>query len=324
MRPMTAAVALVILALGSTPASPQAGSPAPGQYDVVTDWATLPEGRVWGSASAIALDGDRNIWIAERCGSNTCEGASVAPVLKFNPSGTLLASFGADMLVWPHGLHVDHDGNVWVTDGRGADGKGHQVLKFSPSGTLLLALGTAGVPGDGPDTFNQPSDVAVAPNGDIFVADGHGGDSNARIVKFSKDGTFTKTWGKKGSRPGEFDDPHAVEFDSRGRLFVADRQNNRIQLFDQDGRFLEEWRQFGRPSGISIDEHDAIYVSEADSGVTRMGRAKGVWIGNARDGSTTLFISDPGGNPEGIAADGQGTVYGTEVSSRRVKKYVKR
>ena len=163
------------------------------------------------------------------------------------------------MFVFPHGISVDKDGNVWVTDGQGEGGKGHQVFKFSPEGKVLLTLGKAGITGDGPDTFNQPSDVIVAPNRDIFVADGHGRDSNARIVKFSKDGKFVKTWGRKGSAPGELDTPHALAFDSKGRLFVADRNNNRIQIFDQEGKFLDEWKQFSRPSGLFIDKNDVIY-----------------------------------------------------------------
>ena len=151
----------------------------------------------------------------------------------------------------------------------GQDGKGHQVFKFSPDGKVLLTLGKAGVAGNGPDTFNQPSDVVVGANGDIFVADGHGGNSNARIVKFSKDGKFIKTWGKKGFGPGEFDTPHALALDSRGRLFVGDRNNNRIQIFDQDGKFLEEWAQFGRPSGVFIDGNDFVYVPTPESNAKR-------------------------------------------------------
>ena len=126
---------------------------------------------------------------------NSCAGRSEAPILQFDPSGKVLKSFGENMFIFPHGFDVDREGNVWVTDARGQDGKGHQVFKFSPDGKLLLALGKAGVPGDGPDTFNEPSDVASAPNGDIFVADGHDAKSNARIVKFSRDGKFIKTWG---------------------------------------------------------------------------------------------------------------------------------
>ena len=146
-------------------------------------------------------------------------------------------------------------------------GKGHQVFKFSPDGKVLMTLGKAGVAGNGPDEFNAPSAVLVAPNGDIFVADGHGRETNARIVKFSKDGKFIKTWGKKGSAPGEFDIPHALAIDSQGRLFVGDRQNNRIQIFDQDGKFLDQWTQFSRPSGIFIDKHDVIYVADSEIGI---------------------------------------------------------
>src|SRR5262249_59346497 len=132
----------------------------------------------------------------------------------------------------------DKDGNVWVADNGTARGKGHQVLKFSPDGKLLMSLGKPGVTGPGLDEFDQPTEVAVAANGDIFVADGHSGGGaatgNARIMKFDKNGKFLKTWGRKGMGPGEFDVVHTIAFDSRGRLFVGDRQNNRIQIFDQD------------------------------------------------------------------------------------------
>ncbi len=191
-----------------------------------------------------------------------CDGSNLAPILKFDASGKLVKSFGEGMFLFPHGIHVDPDGNVWLTDGLGKDGKGQQVFKFSPDGKVLMTLGKAGVAGNGPDEFNAPSAVLVAPNGDIFVADGHGRETNARIVKFSKDGKFIKTWGKKGSAPGEFDIPHALAMDSQGRLFVADRQNNRIQIFDQDGKFLDQWTQFSRPSGLYIDKNDVIYVAE--------------------------------------------------------------
>jgi sugar lactone lactonase YvrE len=324
MRP----IALTLL-LG---ASLYAQSDLPNPYRTVDNWAKMPAGRTWGSTSAVDVDRDGNIWVAERCGANSCAASSLPPILKFDPSGKLLKSFGEGMFVFPHGIYVDNDGNVWVTDGQGANGKGQQVFKFSPDGKVLLTLGKAGEPGTGPDTFNQPSDVVVAPNRDIFVADGHGGNTNARIVKFSKDGKFIKTWGKKGTGPGDFDTPHALAFDSKGRLFVGDRANNRIQIFDQDGKFLDQWTQFGRPSGIFIDKNDVIYVADSESNMARHpGWKRGIRVGSAKDGTVKAFIPDPEPNQdsaatsaaEGVAADAQGNIYGAEVGPKALKKYVR-
>ncbi len=244
---------------------------APNPYRTVEGWAKLPAGRTWGATSAVyPADDGRNIWVAERCGANTCIGSDLDPVLLFDPSGNLIKSFGAKTIAWPHGIHVDGDGNVWIADALGfgeqPKGWGHVVYKFSPDGELLMTLGKKGIAGDGRDTFTKPSDLFVAPNGDIFVADGHDADLNNRIVKFSSDGTFIKAWGQTGSENGEFRDPHALVMDSRGRLFVGDRGNGRIQIFDQGGRHLETWTQFGRPSGLFIDANDTLYVVDSESG----------------------------------------------------------
>jgi sugar lactone lactonase YvrE len=305
----------------------------PNPYRTIENWAKLPDGRTWGSTAGVAVDRKGNIWVAERCGANSCAGSDLAPILEFDPSGRLRTSFGAGMFVFPHGITVDKDGNVWVTDGDGKDGKGHQVFKFSSKGKVLLALGKAGVAGDGEDTFNKPSAVAIAPNGDVFVADGHGGNSNARIVKFSKEGKFIMTWGKKGAAPGELNIPHALAFDSKGRLFVADRGNNRIQIFDQNGKFIDQWPQFSRPSGISIDQNDVIYVADSESGSVAKDHAawkRGIRIGSAKDGSVTALIPDPNTDPnysgtsaaEGVAVDAKGVIYGAEVGPKDLKKYV--
>lgn len=309
----------------------------PNPYRTIEDWAKLPEGRTWGSTSSVDIDRNGNIWVAERCGANTCAGKTVPPVLQFDHSGKLLKSFGESMFVFPHALMVDHDGNIWVTDGQAKDGKGNQIIKFSPEGKVLMTLGKAGVAGTGPDEFDHPSGVAVAANGDIFVADGHGGNSNARVVKFSKDGKFIKTWGKKGTAPGEFDTPHAIAIDSKGRVFVADRANNRIQIFDQQGEFLDEWKQFSRPSGLYIDKKDVLYVSDSESRDREgyghhPGWKRGIRVGSAKDGTVLSFIPDTFADPEsaatsgseGVAADPTGVIYGAEVGQKDLKKYVRK
>jgi sugar lactone lactonase YvrE len=311
--------------------APQNSQPNP--YRTIENWAKLPEGRTWGSTAGVDVDSHGNIWVAERCGANTCDGSTLAPILEFDSSGKLLKSFGAGMFLFPHGLTVDKDGNIWVTDGHGAEGKGQQVFKFSPDGKVLMTLGKAGVAGDGPDTFNMPSAVAIGPNGDIFIADGHGGNSNNRIVKFTKGGKFIKTWGKKGTGPGEFDLPHCLAFDSKGRLFVGDRNNNRIQIFDQDGNYLEEWKQFSRPSGIFIDKNEVIYVADSESesvSKNHYGWKRGIRIGNVKGGLVTAFIPDPvevaagTSAAEGVAVDSKGIIYGAEVGPKDLKKYVKK
>jgi sugar lactone lactonase YvrE len=305
----------------------------PNPYTAIEHWGQLPAGRTWGSTSAIDVAPNGHIWVAERCGANTCAGSPLPAVLEFDPSGKLLKTFGAGMFVFPHGLHVDKDGNVWVTDAQGQGGKGHQVIKFSPEGKVLLTLGKPGIAGSGRDELNQPSDVVVAANGDIFVADGHDTGSNMRIVKYTPDGTFIKSWGKPGSAPGEFNVPHGLAFDSKGRLFVADRANNRLQIFDQDGTFLEQWKQFSRLSGIYIDQNDTLYGADSESNTKRNpGWKRGIRVGSARDGSVSAFIPDPIENPdasatsgaEGIAADAQGNIYGAEVGPKMIRKYVRK
>jgi hypothetical protein len=244
----------------------------------------------------------------------------------------LVQSFGAGLLVFPHGLHVDRAGNVWVTDALGKDGRGHQVFKFSPQGQVLMTLGKAGQAGSGPDEFNAPSSVYVAPNGDIFVGDGHGGNTNARIVKFDKNGKLLKIWGKKGSGPGEIDIPHALAMDSHGRLFVGDRQNNRIQIFDQGGNYLDQWHQFSRPSGVFIDRDDTIYAADSESesvAKNHDGWKRGIRVGRVSDGAVTAFIPDPVDKTtgtsaaEGVAADIHGNIYGAEVGPKRLMRYVR-
>lgn len=313
----------------------------PNPYRPGLSWGQLPDARKWGSTAGIAIGRNGNIWAIDRCGvsglSANCADSPLDPILEFDPSGKFLKSFGHGLFVSPHKITVDQDGNLWVADNSGKDGKGQQVFKFNQDGKILLTLGKAGVAGPGVDTFDQPTEVAVAPNGDIFVADGHGSapTANARIMKFDKNGKFIKTWGKKGTGIGEFDCPHTLAFDSQGRLFVGDRQNNRIQIFDQNGRFIAEWKQFGRPSGIFIDRNDVLYVADSESREGELGYGynpgcrRGIRIGSARDGSVKYFVVDLEPYPptavstsaEGVAADARGNIYGAEFNMA-VKKYV--
>ncbi|MEK6405341.1 MAG: peptidyl-alpha-hydroxyglycine alpha-amidating lyase family protein [Acidobacteriota bacterium] len=338
-----AIVASLAMSAGSayTQSNSQPVNDLPNPYQTVEGWAKMPAGRTWGATSAVEIDPDgKSVWVAERCGGNSCAGSNLPVVLKFDETGKLVKSFGVGMFVFPHGIHVDKQGNVWVTDGippgaaaaQAAAGKGHIVVKFSPEGKVLLTLGKLGVAGDAPDTFNQPSDVITAPNGHIFVADGHGGNTNARIVKFDKNGKFIKMWGKKGTAPGDFDTPHGLAMDSKGRLFVADRNNNRIQIFDQDGKFLDEWKQFSRLSGIYV-RNDILYAADSESNKNRhAGWKRGIRIGSVKDGKVTAFIPDPEPNPdgagtsaaEGVAVDAKGNIYGAEVGPRALKRYVKK
>jgi sugar lactone lactonase YvrE len=328
---------------------------APNPYQTIENWAKLPESRTWGATSAVEIDRDgKSIWVGERCGVNSCINSNLDTILKFDDTGKLVKSFGGGMMAFPHGIHVDKDGNIWVTDGqdnlpRAARGAataapttppaqviGHQVFKFSPDGKVLMTLGKPGgnqpgSPAD-PASFYQPNDVLVAPNGEMWVSEGHGG-ANSRLIKFDKDGKFIKEFGKKGSGPDDWDQPHTLAMDSRGRLYVGDRSNNRIKIIDQEGKLLDTWQQFSRPSGIYIDKQDNIYVADSESGSispTRTDWKRGIRIGRVSDGVVAAFIPDPvettrnTSAAEGVAVDAAGNIYGAEVGPRALKRYVKK
>lgn len=326
----------------------------PHPYTTIEGWAQMPQGRSWGFSSAVEVDIDGvSIWVAERCGGNIgvrTQNPDVDPVMKFDANGNMVISFGAGMINWPHGIDVDHEGNVWVADGRdnrvgggrGRGGRGggtaappprqpddiygHQVIKFNPTGQVLMVLrNRGGVPmnemaaaGPRGDFFWQPKDVYVAGNSDIFVGEGHGQGRN-HVIKFNSRGEYLLEWGQSGYGPGQFNQPHSLAMDSQGRLFVADRGNNRIQIFDQNGRFLDEWYQFSRLSGIYIDANDTLYGADSGSGSVNRDHVawtRGIRVGSARTGEVMCLIPDP--NPdctgtctaEGVVVDRNGVVRG--------------
>lgn len=287
-------------------------------YRMTDDWAQLPEGVVWGQIISVEVDEPGNVYAFHRCSSDTCIDRTEPPLLKFDPSGNLLMTWGEELLVWPHGFHLDGEGNIWLTDGASHEGRGNQVFKLSPDGEVLMTIGTAGATGDGPYTFDGVADVFVAGGGSIFVADGH---NNNRIVKYSPEGEYLLEWGRAGAGPGEFDTPHALAMDSRGRLFVADRGNLRVQVFDQQGNFLDEWKQFGRPSGVTITAADTIYVASQNGENSELnpGYETGIYVGDARDGSVTGFIG--GIDTENAAEGPDGIVYSGLVIDRTLRRY---
>lgn len=329
--------------------NPISGVGLPNPAPVVTpNWGNLPAGREWGSTAGIDIDPlDGHIWAYERCGAGNfgggvpinCDTNPVDPIFKFDRNtGEVLANFGGGLMMTPHGIHVDAQGNVWVTDfaNNEAGTKGQQVHKFSPEGELLMSLGTAGQAGSGPNQFNQPNDVITAPDGSIFVSDGHNGQgmttndamaeglasgATARIIKFSPDGTRLKEWGQIGVKHGEFRTPHAMAFDSKGRLWVADRGNHRIEIFDQEGNYLESRYMYGRISGLFITQDDMLYAIDSESSPTNhVGWRNGVRIGHIDKDEIVAFIPPferddrvyQGTAGEGVAVDADGNVYAAE------------
>ncbi len=331
---MKFALALAAL-LGSTAVVMAQDIPAPfGKPE--NQWATPPgEGAKWGSTAGIERGPKGEIWAIDRCGANSCDGSDRAPIVMLDmKTGKAIKAIGAGLFVFPHGLHVDRSGNIWVTDGGvSKDGtKGLQVIKLSPGGDVLLRIGTAGQRGNDETHLQSPSDVITAPNGDIFVTDGHApiagivpAELNMRVMKFARDGKFIKQWGKAGAGREDFNNPHALALDGRGRLYVADRVNNRTMIYSQDGKFIAEWKQFGRPSGFYITG-DRLYAIDADSAEANHpgGWKKGVWIGSIREAKAEAFVPDDTAG-EGVVIAPDGNMYGAvNVVPRGITRYLKK
>ena len=262
------------------------------EYVMDPDWPKpLPDEIEWGQVPNVTIDHEGYIYAFHR---------SEPPVLKFDPEGNLVDSWGSEWVNLPHGFRVTPDGNIWATDFHRQ--LGNTISLFDTKGNLRQRLGAAGFTGTGPNTFDGPADVVQAENGDFFVADGHW---NNRIVKYDGQGRYLMEWGKRGSGQGEFNLPHTLVIDQRGRLLVGDRGNERIQIFDQEGNYITEWDQFGWPSGMFIDQNDILYVADYQS-------LRGVTYGSAETGEVMGFIE--GSEPEGIVVDADGNVYTGEVT----------
>jgi molybdate transport system substrate-binding protein len=320
-------------------------------YRVIRDWAHI-EGRAWGGSNGVAIDRDgKTVWATDRCEPGTvpgCANTNVNPIHHFDESGKEIRSFGGGMFAWPHGIHVDQDGNIWVTDARattadelkkfpGEQSKGSVIVKFSPEGKVLMTLGKPGVRGNPPEALTDPTAVLTDPtNGDAYVAESHTdvADPNliGRISVFDKNGKFLRSFGKAGSGPGEFRTPHALAWDSKGRLIVADRHNHRIQILTKDGKFISEYDDFGRTSGLVIDAKDVIYTTDSESTAkVHPGWQRGIRIGSLKDGKVTMFIpphetklAPEGAMGEGIAIDAAGNIYTAEATIMGVTKYTKK
>ena len=215
-------------------------------YEVVHGWPRLPENDALGQVTGVDVDSRNRVIISHR-GAN--------PVRAFDAdTGEQAAAWGEGLFGSPHGLEVDHDDNIWVTDPQN-----QQVYKFSSDGKLLMTVGAKEVKGTDQDHFNSPTGVAVLPNGEFYVADGYG---NSRVVKFDKHGKYLYEWGRKGDKPGEFNTVHGIAADKKGRVYVADRSNTRIQVFDGRGNFLQEWKseEIGRPWGLTVGSDGYLYV----------------------------------------------------------------
>lgn len=362
------ALALSVIVMASAvPSRAQDASPTndlPNPYPVtIAPWGQLPPGQKWGALNAVAIDNDgASVWVASRCGAHpdippgespytydSCAGSNVAPVMKFDSSGHLLKSFGAGLFIFPHKIYVDRDNNIWVADARSANKreraqytderpKGHIVVKFSPEGKVLMTLGTPGVAGDPPRALTEPTSVVTAPNGDIFVAEGHSGqypgagpDTVARISRFTREGKFIRSFGRWGSEPGQFKTPHDIVLDDQGRLLIADRGNMRIQILAQNGAFIDQWTQFSRPSGLYIRD-GLLYVADSESNgldfAAHPGWKRGIRIGTVADGKVLYRIPDPlemagTSAAEGLAVDAKANVYGAEVGPRQLVKHIR-
>ncbi len=302
---MTTRLSMLLLCLalfmGAAAFAPS-NATAPLDYQPVKNWPTLPADFKLGGVSAVATDSADRVYLFHR-GKN--------PIVVLDKDGKYLRSWGEGLIHTAHGLRVDPDNNIWITDIGN-----HLVMKFNAEGKLLLTLGTKDKPGATRDTFNKPTDMAVAPSGDVYVSDGYG---NSRVVKFTKEGKYIREWGTKGKGEGEFNLPHAICLDAKGQVYVGDRENDRVQVFDPDGKFITQWKESGAPFGLFLTKEAKMFVADGRGNVVRLldGQGKEVARFGEKGASAGQFTM-----PHWICVDRQGAVYVAEVSGERAQKFV--
>ncbi len=301
---MTRAARLALAAVVAAGAAAQNGGGVPSLgYKPVADWPRLPPGWNFGETSGIALDSSGHVYVFNR---------GPHPLVEFDANGNFIRSLAEGMFVRTHGVRIDRSDNIWAVD---VDG--HFVVKLNPQGRVVMVLGRKGQAADNRQSFNRPTDVAFAANGDIYVADGY---VNSRVVKFSKEGKYLLEWGKKGTGDGEFNLVHAVAVDAKGRVYVGDRENRRLQIFDANGKFLAQWKQAGSPWGLEITPDQRLFVAD--------GYANRVLMLNL-DGQVLGSLGGPGKMPgefafvHAVAVSKGGDIYTAEILNWRPQKFVK-
>lgn len=316
------AAILVVLSTETVTSQPESS------YRVVHGWPVLPDGFVLGPAAGVAVDSNGHVWVFQRGNRVWQEPLALEPisyptVIQIDgSSGKVLNMWGAGLFAMPHGLTVDDQNNVWLTDVAL-----HQVFKFSSEGKLLLVIGERGVPGNDRRHFNRPTDIAVLPDGSFYVSDGY---RNTRVAKFSANGDFEFQWGTPGKKAGEFNTPHGIVVDVKGNVYVADRENDRVQVFDAKGTFQRQWRSaaMGRPYGLTLLPSEIAAIVDGGEQPKSPPDRSGVSL-VTQDGSVAERFGKFG-NQDGqfrmghdVAADAEGNLYVVDIAGQRVQKFVR-
>jgi len=319
MRRVTILLACAVSSFAQRPSNPALLVPQEApllDYVAVANPLPVPDAAAMGASSDVAFDAKGHLYVLSR---------GTKPLTEFDENGKFIRAFGDGLFTRSHGIRIDKDGNIWVTD-VGA----HTVMKLSPQGEVLLTLGTKGKAGEwneaaGSQLFNEPNDIVFGANGDLFITQGHtpgAGKGDPRVLKFDKNGKFIKTWGGKGTEPGKFDVAHGIAIDAKGLLWVTDRENQRIQIFDQDGKYIREVKYAGLPCSLDIGSQYIYMVNGFAGQLLRMDL----------DGKVLAAVGKPGpagsvgefGEAHFIAVSPKGEIYVADSVNRAVQKFVKK